>query len=139
MTGHMRIQRLRSKGWKMPENTIYVGRPSKFGNPFDLRKTEYSWYAISHGFKANRTGRAAASVEMYEDWIAYGKAVEFESGLLIEDTNSSEKIASSPRIQTKTPPTHDEIITQLRGKNLACWCKLGQPCHADILLELSNK
>jgi hypothetical protein len=26
----------------------------------------------------------------------------------------------------------------LRGKNLACWCELGEPCHADVLLELAN-
>lgn len=26
----------------------------------------------------------------------------------------------------------------LRGKNLACWCKPDQPCHADVLLELAN-
>lgn len=26
----------------------------------------------------------------------------------------------------------------LRGKNLACWCKPGQPCHADVLLKLAN-
>ena len=30
----IRIQRKRTKGWKMPENTIYVGRGSKWGNPF---------------------------------------------------------------------------------------------------------
>jgi len=29
-----RIQRQRVKGWKMPPNTIYVGRPTKWGNPF---------------------------------------------------------------------------------------------------------
>lgn len=27
---------------------------------------------------------------------------------------------------------------QLRGKDLACWCPLGQPCHADVLLEIAN-
>lgn len=27
---------------------------------------------------------------------------------------------------------------ELRGKDLACWCPLDQPCHADILLELAN-
>ncbi len=27
---------------------------------------------------------------------------------------------------------------QLRGKDLACWCPLDQPCHADVLLELAN-
>ena len=31
-----RIQRKRSKGWKMPENTKYVGRPSKWGNPYKV-------------------------------------------------------------------------------------------------------
>ena len=30
-----RIQRQRTKGWRMPENTVYVGRPSRWGNPFD--------------------------------------------------------------------------------------------------------
>lgn len=30
----IRIQRKRSKGWKMPENTVYVGRPTKYGNGF---------------------------------------------------------------------------------------------------------
>lgn len=27
----------------------------------------------------------------------------------------------------------------LRGKNLACWCPLGEPCHADVLLRLANE
>jgi hypothetical protein len=31
----------------------------------------------------------------------------------------------------------DDVAT-LRGKNLACWCKRGAPCHADVLLELAN-
>ena len=31
-----------------------------------------------------------------------------------------------------------EIVRQLRGKNLACWCALDQPCHADVLLEIAN-
>lgn len=29
-------------------------------------------------------------------------------------------------------------IASLRGKNLACWCRLGDWCHADVLLELAN-
>lgn len=32
----------------------------------------------------------------------------------------------------------ESIKAELRGKNLACWCKPGQPCHADVLLELAN-
>jgi hypothetical protein len=29
-------------------------------------------------------------------------------------------------------------INELRGKNLACYCKAGQPCHADVLLSIAN-
>ena len=36
----IRIQRKRTKGWRMPANTVYVGRPSKFGNPFTLRQVD---------------------------------------------------------------------------------------------------
>jgi hypothetical protein len=30
------------------------------------------------------------------------------------------------------------VRRELRGKNLACWCKPGDPCHADVLLEIAN-
>ncbi len=33
-----RIQRKRTKGWKMPPNAVYVGRPSPWGNPFIVGK-----------------------------------------------------------------------------------------------------
>ncbi len=33
---------------------------------------------------------------------------------------------------------HLSRLRQLRGKDLACWCPLDQPCHADVLLELAN-
>lgn len=36
----------------------------------------------------------------------------------------------------RTEPT---MIAFLRGKNLACWCPLDQPCHADVLLEIANR
>lgn len=32
-----------------------------------------------------------------------------------------------------------ESLHELRGKNLACWCRLDDPCHADVLLELANR
>lgn len=44
---------------------------------------------------------------------------------------------------TKAPDGKGAMIrsrlSELRGKNLACWCPLDQPCHADVLLELANK
>jgi hypothetical protein len=33
----------------------------------------------------------------------------------------------------------EEARTELRGKNLACWCPLGGPCHADVLLQVANQ
>ena len=29
-------------------------------------------------------------------------------------------------------------ISELRGKDLMCWCPIGQPCHADVLLKIAN-
>lgn len=29
-----RIQRRRTRGWRMPDGAVYVGRPTKWGNPF---------------------------------------------------------------------------------------------------------
>ena len=33
----------------------------------------------------------------------------------------------------------DRIRNELAGSDLACWCPLGQPCHADVLLEIANR
>ncbi len=30
-------------------------------------------------------------------------------------------------------------LPSLRGKNLACWCEAGEPCHADVLIEIANR
>ncbi len=32
----------------------------------------------------------------------------------------------------------EAIRSELRGRDLCCWCPLDQPCHADVLLELAN-
>lgn len=75
----------------MPPNTVYVGRPTKWGNVY----------------KVGRDGTAAEVVKKYE-WL----------------------LAFLMRL--------DEV-KELRGKDLACWCKEGEPCHADILLRLANQ
>ena len=36
------------------------------------------------------------------------------------------------------PPTKKEIRRELRGKNLACFCPLDQPCHRNVLLKIAN-
>ena len=37
---------------------------------------------------------------------------------------------------------HPELVAaarrELAGKPLGCWCRLGEACHADVLLEVAN-
>jgi hypothetical protein len=35
-------------------------------------------------------------------------------------------------------PTSDLDLTELRGRDLCCWCPAEEPCHADVLLDLAN-
>jgi hypothetical protein len=37
------------------------------------------------------------------------------------------------------PIWEDLVRLDLRGKNLACWCRLEDECHADVLLEIANR
>ena len=34
---------------------------------------------------------------------------------------------------------HIDRVYALEGHDLACWCRLDQPCHADVLLEIVNE
>lgn len=140
MTSPIRIQRKRTKGWRMPENTVCVTRPGKWGNPFNLKSSEHCWTALAHGFKADPAGRHAASVKLFREWIETGKMmVVKDCGLFIgTDAEGAMPISVSPPVGAYKPPSLQELRTELRGKNLACFCKLDQPCHADVLLELAN-
>jgi hypothetical protein len=42
------------------------------------------------------------------------------------------------RIRVVETPENFPPIANLKGKDLACWCPLDQPCHADVLLRLAN-
>lgn len=102
-----RVQRKRTKGWKMPANTVYVGRPTKWGNPFRL--------GVPDADDCMTCATREEAVAKYRaEFQTFGDAVNF------------------------TGCTNAEIRAELRGKNLACWCPLDQPCHADVLLELAN-
>lgn len=106
MNTPIRIQRKRTAGWKMPPNTVYVGRPGKFGNP--IRAGIYKDYT------------AADAVRDYKLWLK-------QDGSVLSFNNVYGK-----------PPTIKTIKKELKGKNLACWCKPGEPCHADVLLKIAN-
>jgi hypothetical protein len=90
-----RIQRKRTKGWKMPEGAVYVGRPTKWGNP-------------------NRIGQPYVLGVHSATTAVFCYRVGLEESL--------RKAAKQ----------------ELRGKDLACFCPLDQPCHADVLLEIAN-
>lgn len=80
----------------MPANTIYVGRPSKWGNPFKVGEIWNDEYLIYR----------EQAAELYKKYVA--------------------------PLLTRTQ------LKEIKGKDLACWCPLDQPCHADVLLKIAN-
>ena len=113
----IRIQRKRTRGWKMPQGVVYVGRPSKWGNP--ARIFEYPF-----GFQVERGTHVLFKTD--DKHFAIEQSINCFRDIL--DAMSQSEL--------------QEYLEPLRGKNLACWCKLVDengnhvPCHADVLLEL---
>lgn len=117
-----RIQRNRSKGWRMPENTVYVGRPTRWGNQFRVGDAKF---LLSYSFNEKYKGLSDAEVvaHTFEDSIV--EAIEKDK----HEPGAFKRMFGLP---------FEEWIAPLRGKNLACWCPSGQACHADVLLRLAN-
>jgi hypothetical protein len=83
----------------MPENTVYVGRPTIWGNPY----------------RVSRYVPPEMAVDAYK------------------------RLLDSPFGRNHLATIRPLLIKELAGKDLACWCPLDQPCHADILLEIANE
>lgn len=109
-----RIQLKRAKGWRKPPGAVSVARPGPWGNPF----------------KVGIHGSAAECVAAYAKLIGADGA-----GTLIDNTGGRPAFEDRLRVQQHVRAN----IGSLRGKNLACWCPLDQPCHADALLEAANR
>lgn len=107
-----RIQRKRVKGWKMPENTISVTRPGKWGNPYKVSGQKGHWFVLDQGEPflsfQEKDQAAKCSIDLFREYITH----EHNLG----------------RVN----------IHVLQGKSLACFCKEGDPCHGDVLLALAN-
>ena len=97
-----RIQRSRTKGWRMPEGAVYVGRPTRWGNPFVLGSPEVG----------RRPDGSEWSIDDVLRWY---------------------------RLWALNEMRDPDWIAPLRGLDLACWCPLDWPCHADVLLWLLNR
>lgn len=134
-----RIQRKRTPGWRMPHNTVYVGRPTKFGNPFeaykcdccgywDVRDNNGVTYLVDHAVT-----RLAETRSNRMTWTSKAQAQQVALGLYVDETTywlGGGRMVNDPEFR--------ESVLALRGKDLACWCPLDKPCHADVLLELAT-
>ncbi|WP_020476278.1 DUF4326 domain-containing protein [Zavarzinella formosa] len=120
-----RIQRKRTKGWKMPQNTVCVTRGTRWGNPFKVEV--FGRELAIRLFRNTLRGIWNPSILKHLDDALCGEAYRLYHGFM-------ERIGNHPL----------EHVAELRGKNLACWCPLEDgdgnrvPCHADVLLELAN-
>jgi len=94
----------------MPPNTVSVCRPGRWGNPFIVGKH----------------GTAERCVYLFRAMLAGYLCV----------TADAECIRAQQRFMKRNTISD---LARLRGKNLACYCQLGQPCHAEVLLDLANR
>ena len=124
---------------------VYVGRGSKWGNPFskDIKKTN-KCSCCGHITKATKEEILKSikfSIERYEDRIKnliYAKARDTATIGTENEVKGAwngfelwNYIKEARKFKTFS-------LEELRGKNLSCWCKQDDPCHADILLDLAN-
>jgi hypothetical protein len=126
MPDPVRLQLSRRKGFNLQTLSlatnglpaVKVARPGFWGNPFTVER------AIQSGYATVDTAQAFV-VECFSDWLRPLPAPQRDWWQGPE--SDARKAAILGHLQN------------LRGKNLACWCKPGAPCHADALLELANR
>jgi hypothetical protein len=117
-----RVQLSRRKGYRRPDGVVYVGRPSKWGNPFVVKAQN------ANGGRYRPGGRYVENAKRRH------QVVEMFRGMLLK--GEGEPWATMLR-----------DLPELRGKDLACWCPITDPmlpgrkheCHADVLLEEANR
>lgn len=139
MSAPKRIQRRRAAGWRMPDGARYVGRPTVFGNPAVIERSvlDRSQWIVWAGDIGPRvasvtslTAARQAAVDTFRDWVTSGQ------GLVASGPGPEAEMTSAYTWQHRD--LH-ERLHELAGRDLACWCPLDQPCHADVLLELANQ
>jgi hypothetical protein len=119
-----RIQLKRTRGWKMPPNTIKAGRGrgNPYGNPFRIG----GWFKIGNGKPGGF------------NWIECLDEKYLEPGYVkVRDRAHAVELYREYR---RLYPLKSDVIARLKAADyVACWCPLdGLPCHADVLLEIAN-
>lgn len=149
MSTPKRIQRERTKGWRMPEGAVYVGRGSKWGNPFALKSPSglVRVPAAEHEGKPwEHEGRISAHGMRHDFFHADDRVTRHE----VRHMTAAESVECYRALlhgDGRWPLDwghnggyypHIKNVHEIAGLDLACWCPLDQPCHADVLLELAN-
>ncbi|MFJ5984265.1 DUF4326 domain-containing protein [Lentzea sp. NPDC092896] len=152
-----RIQRERTAGWKMPSNTKFVGRPTKWGNPFALNTDyglarvpgvlsgeawEYEGRISSDGARHDYHHPDGQITVCHVRYMTAAESVETYERLLTG--NLSPSMVSAGFRLDRRQATVEYARRELAGKNLCCWCSVWEsdgtrrPCHADTLLRYAN-
>lgn len=139
----IRVQRKRTKGWRMPADTVYVGRGSIWGNPFVPN--------VRSGIFDGECGRPLGICEQVEILIpklTLNQCIEFYreliGGLVRPEMYPWGHQWMDAFHKTCAGHPSDNARGYLKGRNLACWCPLVDnhgnymPCHADVLLSIAN-
>lgn len=111
-----RIQRRRTKGWRLPANAKCVDRSTRFGNPFTVKGCREA------GYEGTDTEIKQRCVKAFKAWLCD------KNGWLNWCGPEAEKAKQAIL----------DGLPSLRGKDLACFCKDGDVCHGDVLIELAN-
>lgn len=103
LTGAIRIQRKRTRGWRMPEGAIFVGRPSRYGNPFIISEHQTREQVVDNFRQALHDGRLQISVARVRRELAgrdlacwcrltdkHGDPVPCHADVLLEVANSDD-------------------------------------------------
>lgn len=117
--GQKRIQRKRTKGWRMPTGAIYAGRASQWGNPFKVVRQSNGNYTIER--------KMAAGAEI----LAFCFSTEVEA-----KQKTVELFEAYARMKLVNDP---HWLDPLIGHDIACWCSLDDPCHVDVILQLTEE
>lgn len=115
-----RIQLKRTKGWRKPERTVMVARPSPWGNPYTVEG------AIENGYASTEEQARLVAAEWFGRWL-----LRLELGQQDHYT-----VHRGGKLYDRNWMWDHRGV--LYGRDLACWCPLAQPCHADALLAWAN-
>lgn len=149
-----RIQRKRTLGSRMPEGAVYVGRPSRWGNPFRyLTHAGLARVPAIDGSPWEYEGRISAAGTRHDCFHPDGMWTRHTVRHMTraECVEMFELALTAPTSQIhlwlqkeRRWLTVDDARAELAGKDLACWCPLEQsdgtkvPCHVDVLLRVAN-